>query len=196
MPLPFVFPYAVAFWLTFIWAYFPEYRIVNRSRQHVREAGSRDAGSLQVILFGTGLASFAAFPLAWVAALRVPHAFEFAAFVVGVSLLFGGSLLRRHCWRVLGAYFTGDVVAAANQPVIDRGAYAFVRHPSYTAGTLMNVGIGLALGSWGSVILLAVSSVAVYIYRMRIEERVLLEMIGEPYREYMATRKRLIPYVY
>jgi len=34
-----------------------------------------------------------------------------------------------------------------------------------------------------------------YAYRVVIEERVLLDAIGEPYRAYMRGRKRFIPYV-
>jgi len=117
-------------------------------------------------------------------------------FVCGLASIIGGSALRRHCWRLLGAWFTGDVAAQAGQPVIDRGAYAWVRHPSYTGGILMNVGIGLALGSWGSALVLAVASLVVYIYRMNVEERVLQETLGEPYRRYIAQRKRLLPFVY
>ncbi len=59
------------------------------------------------------------------------------------------------------------------------GAYRLLRHPSYTAGILMNLGIGLSLGSWGSTALLAVVSFAVYAYR-----------------EFLRQRKRLIPYVF
>lgn len=196
MPLPFVFPYALVFWAAFLWAFLPEFPIVQRSRQRIRQPGSRDAGSLQVIAFGMGLALLAAWPLAWVEALRVPPWLELASFAGGLVCVIGGSALRRHCWRLLGAYFTGDVAAQAGQPVIDRGAYAWIRHPSYTGGILMNVGIGLALGSWGSATVLAVASLVVYSYRMKIEERVLLETLGEPYRRYMAQRKRIIPFVY
>lgn len=196
MPLPFVFPYALVFWATFLWAFLPELPIVQRSRHRIRQPGSRDAGSLQVIAFGMGLALVAAWPLAWVESLRVPRQLEHMVFAWGLLSIIGGSALRRHCWRLLGAYFTGDVAAQAEQPVIDRGAYAWVRHPSYTGGILMNVGIGLALGSWASTIVLAVASLVVYSYRMRIEERVLLETLGEPYRRYMEQRKRLIPYVF
>jgi protein-S-isoprenylcysteine O-methyltransferase Ste14 len=31
---------------------------------------------------------------------------------------------------------------------------------------------------------------------MAVEERTLLEVVGEPYREFMRGRKRIIPYVY
>ena len=87
--------------------------------------------------------------------------------------------------------------ASANRgPVVSTGAYAWVRHPSYTAGIIMNASIGLALGSWGSTLLLTAASVAVYAYRMHVEERALAGTIGEPYREFMRTRKRLVPYLY
>lgn len=59
----------------------------------------------------------------------------------------------------------------------ESSAYALLRHPSYTAGILMNAGVGLALGSWASAALLAVSSVAVYCYRMAVEERALLSAV-------------------
>jgi protein-S-isoprenylcysteine O-methyltransferase Ste14 len=36
----------------------------------------------------------------------------------------------------------------------------------------------------------------VYSYRIAVEERAMLAAIGEPYREFMRTRKRLIPFVY
>jgi len=54
----------------------------------------------------------------------------------------------------------------------------------------MNTGIGLALGSWASTAVLALASCAVYRYRIAVEERTLLAVVGEPYRQFMATRRR------
>jgi protein-S-isoprenylcysteine O-methyltransferase Ste14 len=96
----------------------------------------------------------------------------------------------------LGTSFTGDVRAHPDQAIVRTGAYAVVRHPSYSAGILMNLGLGLALGSWGSAAVLTLASVAVYSYRIAIEERALVAVVGEPYREYMRTRRRLIPFIY
>jgi protein-S-isoprenylcysteine O-methyltransferase Ste14 len=141
------------------------------------------------------IAFVAAFPLAWVPALQITG-HRLGVFLVGVALLVSGSLFRRHCWRMLGASFTGDVRASAEQEVVTRGAYAILRHPSYTAGIILNTGIGVALGSWASAIVLAGASFAVYYYRMAVEERALLAAIGEPYERFMRTRKRLIPFVY
>jgi protein-S-isoprenylcysteine O-methyltransferase Ste14 len=149
-----------------------------------------------VIILGGSIATAIAFPLAWVPFLRLPAAWQPAGYVIGVATLIAGSLLRRHCWRQLGASFTGDVRAEPDQRIVTTGAYALVRHPSYSAGILMNAGIGVALGSWGSTTLLVLASFAVYSYRIAVEERALLAAIGEPYREFMRTRRRLIPYVY
>ena len=191
-PLPFVWPYGPPFWAAYVWTFWPEFGIVRRAQ---RTAGASDAKSIQVIVLGMWIALLAAFPLAWIPALQF-HRFRVAVFVSGTLVMIAGSLLRRHCWKMLGASFTGDVRASADQQVVTRGAYAILRHPSYTGGILIMSGVGIALGSWASAVLLAVVSFAVYSYRIAVEERALLAAIGEPYRQFMRTRKRLIPFVY
>ena len=192
-PLPFVWPWALGFWLAYLWAFAPELRIVRRAR---REQASTDSRSLQVITRGQGLALLVSFFIAWLPAMRIAPRHSRVVFLVGVMVLVAGSLLRRHCWRMLGASFTGDVRARADQEVISRGAYRILRHPSYTGGIMLNVGVGIALGSWASALLLTVASFAVYRYRIGVEERALVATIGEPYRRFMVGRKRLIPFVY
>jgi protein-S-isoprenylcysteine O-methyltransferase Ste14 len=195
-PLPFVWPYWPLFWAVCIWAFSPEFRIVRNARKSATHSDSPDAGSVRVIVLGGGIASVIAFPLAWVSSLRLPTALGPAVFVIGVAIIVAGSVLRRHCWRLLGASFTGDVRAQPDQAIITTGAYALVRHPSYSAGILMNTGIGLALGSWASTAVLALAAFGVYSYRIAVEERTLLAVVGEPYREFMRTRRRLIPFIY
>ena len=192
-PLLFVWPYVLLFWGVLIWAYIPEFGIVRRAR---RSQAASDSRSLQLIMRGQSLASLVAFPIAWFPALQfsIPH--RAAVFFVGVATIIAGSLLRRHCWRMLGTSFTGDVRASPDQAIVTRGAYRFVRHPSYTAGIMLNTGVGIALGSWASAAILGGASLAVYLYRMTIEERTLSSVIGEPYREFMRDRKRLIPFVF
>lgn len=194
-PLPFVWPYALVFWGVNAWAFFPEMRIVRSGLEGGKRPDSKDSGSMSVLLAGTGVASLIAYPLAFVKAFSFPTSWYLALFVAGVLMMFFGSLLRRYCWRTLGEYFTGDVRARPDQPVIRSGPYRLVRHPSYTAGMMMYIGIGLALGSWLSLALLTIAAIATYSYRVAVEERALLETIGEPYGAYMKERKRFIPYV-
>lgn len=196
-PLVFTWPYALAYWVVHFWAFAPEMRITRAAGKRIQSGDSKkDSGSMRVIVAGMAIAMFVAYPLAFVPVLRFPPRWTVPAFWIGIALLIAGSLLRRHCFKTLGEYFTGDVQARADQPVIDRGAYRFVRHPSYTAGILMLTGIGITLGHWISLALLFIVSVAVYSYRIAIEERALVETIGEPYRAFMRTRKRLVPRVW
>ena len=195
-PLLFVWPYWVPFWAVVIWAYMPEFKIVWNARKPASRSDSPDAGSFRVIMIGGGLASLIAFPLAWVRSLRFPTALAPAALLVGAATIVAASLLRRHCFRLLDTSFTGDVRAQPDQAIVTGGAYALLRHPSYSAGILMNIGTGLALGSWASTIVLALAALAVYSYRIAVEERALLAVVGEPYRDFIRTRKRLIPFIY
>jgi len=192
-PLPFVWPYALVFWGVFVWGFMREFGIVRRA---TRDRTAADAKSLQVIMFGMNIAFLGAFFLAWVPAVHFNAAYVAPAFWLGMAMIVGGGLLRRHCFRMLGESFTGDVRASSDQQVVTRGAYSILRHPSYTAGILMMGGVGIALGSWASALLMIAGSIAVYSYRIAVEERVLVAAIGAPYQEFMATRKRLIPFVY
>jgi protein-S-isoprenylcysteine O-methyltransferase Ste14 len=192
-PLIFTWPHALVFWGVFLWAYAPESGIMRRAQRAQTESDSK---SLQVIMFGQSIAFLGSFATAWVPALQFASAYRVVALYAGVALIVAGSLLRRHCWRMLGASFTGDVRARQDQQVVSRGAYRVLRHPSYTAGIMLNTGVGIALGTWVAPVLLAAASTAVYLYRIAVEERTLVAVIGEPYREFMKTRKRLIPFVY
>jgi len=195
-PLLIVWPYWPLFWAVCIWAFLPEARIIRKARKSADRADSPDAGSVRLIVVGGGIGALIAIPLAWVPALRFPAALAPAVFVFGVATMVAGGLLRRHCWRLLGTSFTGDVRAHPDQAIVTTGAYALLRHPSYSGGILMTTGFGLALGSWASTVLLALAAFVVYGYRISVEERTLLAVVGEPYRVFIRNRRRLIPFIY
>jgi len=81
------------------------------------------------------------------------------------------------------------------QKVVDKGPYRLVRHPAYTGGLLTLVGLGLALQSWGAVLLLALIFSLTFGYRIYVEERVLVSELGDEYVKYTKWTKRLIPYI-
>lgn len=141
-------------------------------------------------------AQLLAFAVAFWTPARFPAGSIEPMFWLGIVLLIACSLLRRHCFRMLGQSFTIDVRASANQPVVERGAYAVIRHPGYAAGIVMLIAVGLALGNYISVIILTITALFVYLRRIAFEERALEAVLGEKYRMYASSRKRLIPYVY
>ena len=77
--------------------------------------------------------------------------------------------------------------------MVDTGPFRFVRHPSYTGSLLAFFGFGLSLSSALSQIVLMVPIVAVFWYRMLVEEAALRRALGAAYVDYCARTKRLIP---
>ena len=189
-PLIFVWPYALVFWTVFVWTFFREFKIVSRRGE--RSTTAQDAGSKLAIMLGQWIGMVVALngPFVWPSA-ALPH--PMGCFWLGTATLIGGSLLRRHCWRMLGESFTGAVIVHVGQPIVDRGAYRFVRHPSYSAGVLMYFGIGLATGNGISAVVIVAASGASYVYRVVVEERALLATLGDPYLAYMRRTKRFVP---
>ncbi len=189
-------PHVLVFWVAFVWAFWPEFGIIMRARKSQRTKQAPADPSLNTLIRIQWVAFVAAFVAAAVPALRFAPEHRLTALYAGIATLVVGSLLRRHCHRTLGRSFTGDVQVRAGQQVVTNGAYRYVRHPSYTAGIILNTGVGLAMGSPWSALLIAVGSFVAYVVRMNVEERTLLAEIGEPYRAFMRTRKRLVPFVY
>lgn len=93
------------------------------------------------------------------------------------------------------AYLWRTIEVREGQHVVDTGLYAIVRHPMYTATTLLFLAMPLVLASpiSFSVMLLYLPLI---ILRIRREER-LLERELEGYSDYMRRVKyRLLPFVY
>jgi protein-S-isoprenylcysteine O-methyltransferase Ste14 len=186
-------PYALIFWAIFAWAFLPEFRIV--ARRNEGWGTPQDANSKRVLMLGQTLGMAAAFAIAVTVPFgALPYPVTF--FWVGVAALIAGSSLRRHCRRMLGSSFTGSVIVRPDHAVVERGAYRYVRHPSYTAAVIMFLGIGLAVGNWISLATLLVLVFIVFLYRVNVEERALVAVIGDPYREYMQRTKRFVPFLF
>ena len=194
-PLPFTWPLAIVFWVACLWAFAAELRFLRQSREDGVHPALQDAGSRRMI----GLAGAAGLCGAFVAGGLIRSA-SFASmrlpvYITGVVAIVAGGLLRRHCFAMLGPRFTPSVKAAPDQAVVERGAYKYVRHPSYAAGLLLYGGIGLSLGNWVSLVLAVTPLALAYCYRIAVEERALLQTVGAPYADYMKRTRRLIPFV-
>jgi len=194
-PLPFVYPYALIFWPVYGVMFAQEMKVMGRRKPKSSEVRDQDRGSCALVLTCNGIAVALAFTFAWTIPSALLGIGQLACFWCGVLLMFCGFLLRGHCFRTLAIHFNPVVTVVSNQPVIERGAYKWIRHPSYLAGLFMFGGIGIALANWFSILASVVLPMIAYVYRIRVEERALVETIGTPYREYMKRTKRLIPFL-
>jgi protein-S-isoprenylcysteine O-methyltransferase Ste14 len=116
--------------------------------------------------------------------------------LAGLVVFAGGIWLRTAAVIALGRFFTYTVQVDSEQPVIDTGPYRLIRHPSYTGLLMASLGVGIALDNWPSIAACLLPPLAGFTLRLLQEERILVEQLGEPYREYMRRTKRLVPRVW
>jgi protein-S-isoprenylcysteine O-methyltransferase len=184
-------PWAIPFWVVFFFAFVREGRVVRGS--FASAPSGQDEGTFRAIVIGSPIAVIVACAASNMPWFTIPY--PVVAVVLGTLLVIAGAILRRYCFNALGKSFTGEVIVAPDQRIVQDGIYRLVRHPSYTGAFLMYIGLGLALGSWISVAILFLSHCYLYGRRVAVEEKALLETLGEPYRAYMSRTKRFIPFV-
>jgi protein-S-isoprenylcysteine O-methyltransferase Ste14 len=189
-------PTAVPFWAIFLWARSRERQILSQSQPINDSAANFDKGSWPIINHGWKLVRLAAVVAAFITPPVAEGAPRDALFLVSLALMIGGALLRQHCLKMLGDHFTYDVRVSEKSQIIKRGIYKWVRHPSYTGGMLFNLGLGLALTNWNSIVFIVAGMVVMYVYRVHVEEQALLQIHRGSYREYMQHTKRFVPFLF
>lgn len=143
--------------------------------------------------------------LIWIFALLVT-AYDFVQFqgmiyrfgivnAVGLCVSLIGVSIRKLAKRTLGKYFSSGLKISKEHKLIKHGMYKHIRHPAYLGVLLFWIGFSLFLGSlYGFFLMFGL--IPCYLYRIRIEERMLMDKFGDEYREYMKNTKKIIPYVY
>ena len=114
-------------------------------------------------------------------------------FTLGLVLVTLGAAGRWWAARTLGRFFTQSVTICEGHQVIASGPYRFVRHPGYAGMLILMIGLGLTLANWLSTLLVFIGFLAGHVPRIKVEEAVLEENLGDEYRNYERARKRLIP---
>ncbi len=119
-----------------------------------------------------------------------------AAVWVGVAVGVLGFMLRIWAMRVLGEFYTRRLVTTAHQHVVQDGPYRLVRHPGYLGSLLVWMGAAAASGNAICLGVVATLLAVAYSYRIRTEERMLVEALGPNYEEYCRRSWRLVPFVF
>lgn len=127
----------------------------------------------------------------WVPALATPAPRMFA--IAGLATIWIGLATRAWAVLALGASFSTFIQVEAEQTVITRGPYRWVRHPSYTGLLLIGLGFGIGAANWLSMTICAIVPIAGLLPRIAIEESELVHVLGDRYRQYQRETHRLIP---
>ncbi|MCM2532925.1 isoprenylcysteine carboxylmethyltransferase family protein [Neobacillus pocheonensis] len=112
---------------------------------------------------------------------------------MGDSLIIIGMVIRFSAIIQLGRFFLHTVSVVANQELIESGLYRWIRNPSYTGGWLIAVGIGLGLRTWWGTLLSGVGTLLIYAYRIRVEEKAMIQQFEDKYIHYIKTTKKMFP---
>ena len=185
-------PIGLVWLVVWVAAGFIEFSGAFRGRS---EATKKDRGSLILI---RGCATIAVVLLllspkiAPAAEIRPP----LVSVIAGIVIFSAGEALRVSAKVALGRYFTYTVMTSSDQPVITSGPYRSLRHPSYTGILLIVIGAGAVWGNWLGLGVLTLMTLVGLVYRIHVEEKALLEELGERYRTYAEHHKRLIPFVW
>ncbi|KAH7911863.1 hypothetical protein BJ138DRAFT_1149653 [Hygrophoropsis aurantiaca] len=142
------------------------------------------------------------------------------AFFAGCCFSITGALLRNHCYRVLGRFFTFELSIRKEHKLVTSGPYSIVRHPSYTGALCVAAGIALChlnrhswlvacsglfpttpdrvtravVGAWACLSIIANRA---FVNRMKKEDAMLERAFGDEWRRWVErVPYRVIPWVY
>ena len=115
---------------------------------------------------------------------------------IGLGVFAAGAVVRWWAIRHLGRFFTVDVALAVDHRVVNTGPYRLIRHPSYSGLLLQFTGLALSLDHGLSLAVIVLPVTWAILYRIRVEERVLLSQLGTDYAKYARDTKKLVPLVY
>lgn len=143
--------------------------------------------------------------LVWISALIVTawdfvelqeavYHFGFAS-LIGLIFMVTGVSIRMVARKTLGKHFSYALRTLEAHELVRDGIYERVRHPAYSGDLLFHFGTPLLFSSWYGFLLMLLL-IPCILYRIRIEESMLVERFGDEYRKYRQTSKKLIPYLY
>ncbi len=153
-----------------------------------------DKGSLRIIIVSITVGYLLSFTIAATKIGRIYH--WDILFVTGLIILAAGLMIRLISIRLLRQYFTYSVAKIENQEIIEKGFYKVIRHPGYLGQIIIFTGIAITLSNWLSLIAMLFPIMIGYTYRIKVEEKFMIEQLGDKYLNYKKRTKKLIPKIY
>lgn len=114
---------------------------------------------------------------------------------IGICIFLSGLIFMIGGWISLGEFFSTDAEVMENHTVRDTGLLAFVMHPAYSGIIQCLLGASLACTSVFCALFTVAIVAPLWLRRAKYEEELLIEALGEQYREYGENMgwRRLVP---
>jgi protein-S-isoprenylcysteine O-methyltransferase Ste14 len=186
----YIFDFVFLVWMASeIFLYLKTARKVSDAKKGSRSA---DKGSSIIIALGVTFCITIGFIAKSSASLLLPNIF----FYIGILFMTLGIIFRWCAVYTLRQYFSYAVEIKAGHSIVKNGLYRYLRHPAYTGFILVLTGIPLCLRLVNVTLLVLVVAIAIFAYRISIEEKELLLQFGDEYRDYCNGTWRVVPYVW
>ena len=169
--------------------------ILGRTKISTEKANNKDKFSLRVLWITIIISVVTGI------AVRISEAglvTTYPLFVHNFGLMFIilGLIIRWIAILKLKSMFTVNVSIQENHKIVQSGIYKIIRHPAYLGSLLSFWGLGLAFVNWLSIIIIFIPILISFIYRIHIEEKVLIAEFGEEYLKYSNNTNKLFPGIY
>jgi protein-S-isoprenylcysteine O-methyltransferase Ste14 len=163
-----------------------------RSGEHDKK--NLDRGTLSIVWITVGIAN----SLGIIATFFIRSPISNNAFIpyLGLALITFGMIFRFIAILTLGKFFTVDVTIRKDHEIKKDGVYKLIRHPSYSGSILSFIGFGFSLNNWISLFVVSIPVIIAMLYRIKIEENLLIKQFGVGYQDYLKNTFRLIPWIY
>ena len=119
---------------------------------------------------------------------------SFTIFAAIGSVAMGvGMLLRYLAIRALGPYFLDEVIVVSGQPIVTRGIYNRLRHPSEAGNLCIAFGSSLLLASLIGLVIGLFLLLPIVLIRIRLEDRLLMRHDPNRFTAYARDVPALFP---
>jgi len=155
-----------------------------------REGRGLFVGRTVVLLFLAAVLVSYALDSPWLRAFLIPlpDGLRWAGFGLGLV----GLGLWTWTQAVLGREYSPQLQLREQHRLVTSGPYARIRHPMYTAMSVVGIAFALVTAN-GCFVLFAVALIAGFVARAPREEQMMLQAFGEEYRAYMHRTGRFFP---
>lgn len=120
----------------------------------------------------------------------VPH--TTFVYAVGLGLCIGGTTLAIWSRYLLGRNWSATVQLKQEHELVGSGPYRLVRHPLYTGLLVLFVGSAIMIGDLRGLLAVIIMFTSLW-FKLRLEERWLLQHFGDKYSAYQRRTKMLLP---
>ena len=165
-----------------------------RQKRKSNVSASNDKNSLRLLYGLITIGYFLSFAIGATKLGRIHYWNTF--FVIGMSLFAIGLIIRIYSIMTLRQFFTYSVAKVESHEIIETGLYKFIRHPGYLGQIIIFLGISISISNWFSILAMMLPITLAYLFRIKVEEKFMLEQMGENYLNYQNRTKKLIPLFY